>query len=117
MGTLFFLFVKNLSKTQVKGKKVFSKTYIYFDGIPSIAKIKEQIGRRIFVSVITDFKDDISSKIRLVTTNIPATSLIKSISDIESKLLKSYPPSIGVGTPIVFMLRKQLGEIVENHDN
>ena len=111
LSTIVVRLVKNLSKTQVKGKKVFSKTYIYFDGIPSIAKIKEQIGRRIFGTVITDIKDDVSSKIQLVKTNISATSLIKSIGDIESKLLKSYPPSIGVGTPIVLMLRKQLGEI------
>lgn len=102
---------KNLAKTQVKGKKTFSKTYIYFDGIPSIAKIKEQIGRRIFGSVITDIKDDISSRILSIDTNIPATSLIKSIDDIELKLLQSYPPSIGIGTPVVTMLRTKLSEI------
>ena len=105
---------KNLAKTQIKGKKCFSKTYIYFDGIPSIAKIKEQIGRRIFGSVITDVKDDISSKIQSIVTNIPSTSLIKSISDIESKLLQSYPPSIGVGTPVILMLRTKLSAINES---
>jgi hypothetical protein len=104
---------KKLAETQIKTRESYGKTYIYFDGIPSIAKIKEQIGRRMFGDIIVNVKSnayDITPELTNPTL-IPTTSLIKTIGQIESLLMPTFPPSIGVRTDTVSMLRTKLAAI------
>jgi hypothetical protein len=85
-------FTKNLSAYH-------DKTYVFFDGIPSVAKIKEQVGRRVYPEIMKE----ITSK------------LIKSMSDcmektIRSKMVPEFPPTIAPGSILVNKLRKLLIE-------
>jgi hypothetical protein len=102
-----------LAEKQIKTDDSYAKTYIYFDGIPSIAKIKEQIGRRMFGDIITIVKNDAYDITPELTdpTLIPIQSFIKTIKQIELLLLPTFPPSIGVGTDTVRILRIKLQAI------
>lgn len=76
-----------------------NKTFVFFDGIPSIAKIKEQVGRRVYPEIMKE----ITSK------------LIKSMSDcmektIRNKMVPEFPPTIAPGSLLVTKLRKVLIE-------
>ena len=76
---------------------VINKTYIFFDGIPSLAKIKEQASRRIYPDIINQIKNDVM---------IDITDCNEKI--IRSKLLQDKPPPISIGTEIVDKLREKL---------
>ena len=89
---------KNLANNHIQHNDIYARTYIYFDGIPSIAKIKEQVGRSIFPDIMKEIK-----------TNIYHGN--GCLLNIESHLLKEYPPSIGLDTPIINMLRVKLAAI------
>lgn len=76
-----------------------NKTFVFFDGIPSIAKIKEQVGRRVYPEIMKE----ITSK------------LIKSMSDcmektIRNKMVPEFPPTIAPGSILINKLRKMLIE-------
>jgi len=75
--------------------------YIYFDGIPSIAKVKEQLSRRINGTITAYIKKDI-----LKTT--PDTPAIIKEKEIKSKLINTDSISIGVDTPVVNKTRDEL---------
>ena len=99
---LMIIHTKNLATHHIASKQKYSHTYIFFDGIPSIAKIKEQVMRRVFPEFLNPIKKE----------------LLDSIPDclekrIRIKLLPELPPSIGLGTPVVNGLRDELKNITD----
>jgi hypothetical protein len=85
-------------KDEFREKK--KRTYIFFDGIPSLSKIKEQLTRRINGIVIKNITNNI---LESDTTNSDFT-----LGFINSKLLSSQPPSIGLNSEIVKEVKKLL---------
>jgi hypothetical protein len=79
---------------------------IFFDGIPSIAKMKEQIGRRIGGTIFKYINKDIVNNIK----STPALDLEK---EIYSKFLPDQI-SIGIDTPVVNKTRQRLKELGYN---
>jgi hypothetical protein len=99
---------KNIAETHIKDDKdgaVYSKTYIYFDGIPTMAKIKEQLSRRVYPDIIGTIKDNLYNK---ETKKELADAY--SISKLNKKLLSDSAP-IGIDTYIVNKLRTELSII------
>ena len=94
--------VKKISDHHIKYNDTYTRTYIFFDGIPSKAKIKEQMVRRIYPEIIYYIKKDLKHT---------ATALEL---DIDIKLLNDMPPSIGINKPIVIKLKQLLEEIYDS---
>ena len=88
--------IKNISEKYINASNCYDRTYVFFDGVPSIAKIKEQLGRRIYPEVMKGIKYNLFNK--------DYNKLNEK--EIQEKLLHHLPPSIGIGTPIVKELRK-----------
>lgn len=90
--------VNEMSEHHVIGFKPYNNTYIYFDGIPSISKIKEQLIRRVFPLISAEVKKNIFS------TNS------ESWNEVLNCMLPEAPPSISLGSPIIEILRKYFQE-------
>lgn len=91
---------------------ILKNVHIYFDGIPSIAKVKEQLSRRINGTITGYIKKDI-----LKTT--PDTPAIIKEKELKSKLINTDSISIGVDTPVVNKTRdelKRLGYTVNDNN-
>ena len=78
----------------------YTNTFIFFDGIPSMAKIKEQVVRRVFPVLIREIR----------------TKIMKEIDDCVEKrireiLLPDFPPTIGLDSIVVNKLREELSKI------
>jgi serine/threonine protein kinase len=78
----------------------YTNTFIFFDGIPSMAKIKEQVVRRVFPVLIREIR----------------TKIMKEIDDCVEKrirniLLPDFPPTIGLDSIVVNKLRDELSKI------
>lgn len=89
--------VKNLSETHLveNGEKIYNRTYIFFDGIPSIAKIKEQLTRRTFPEISKIVKNEFYEE-------------MGQIRNFLDCLMSESPPPIHKGSPIVDKLRELL---------
>jgi len=77
-----------------------SQCLIFFDGIPSVAKMKEQLDRRVGVAIFKYINQDI----------VDTTSSTASI-DLEKEIYSKFLPetiSIGKGTPVVLKTRAKL---------
>lgn len=88
---------KELSDVHIN---MYTDMYIYFDGIPSLAKIKEQASRRVYPEIMKEL----------------TKKIIDSMDDCIEKqlrhiLLPEYPPSIALGSPIINILRDKLKDI------
>ena len=81
-------------------EKPFTNTYIFFDGIPSLAKIKEQAGRRIYPVIMKEITAKIYNTI---------DSCIEK--EVRSKLLPEFPPTISLGSTTVNRLREELMKV------
>ena len=88
-----------LTTKHVKSGK-YSDMYIYFDGIPSLAKIKEQAGRRIFPEIMKELTKKIINEV---------SACIEK--DLQKILLPEYPPSIALGSDVINKLREKLADI------
>ena len=97
--TYIFEHTKYLYKNHIKQKKKYSKTYVFFDGIPSMAKIKEQIGRRLYPDVIKEIINN------LLINNTNSDNIDISEKEIRSKLLSEFPPPIGLNSHIINKIR------------
>lgn len=91
-------YTKYLSSYHINGKS-YSNTYIFFDGIPTLAKIKEQLSRRIYPVIMNQIKNNMNNNI----------DNIMSEENISKKLIT--PISIGYNTPIVLKVRLLLSQI------
>ena len=94
------ILVKQISDHHLKSDNNYDKTFIFFDGIPSKAKIKEQLSRKIYPEIIKNIKNDLY---------INASSPIEI--EITKKLLSDMPPSIGINKPIIHKINKKLRKI------
>lgn len=94
--------VTDLSDKLVNKKEKYSNTYIFFDGIPSKSKIKEQISRRIYPEIIGAIKNSIESDGSL-------TGDLRIENEIKLNSVKL--PSIGPGTDFLINLRSEFGKI------
>jgi hypothetical protein len=93
-----------MSQTQLNKEyntKLYEKTFIFFDGIPTLAKVKEQLSRRVYPEVIGTIKSNL-----FIVPEIPNFFS----TTITSKLLSSSAP-IGIDTYIVNQLREILSSI------
>ena len=93
------LLVKQLSDFHIKSEKKYSQTFIFFDGIPSRSKIKEQLLRKIYPEIMKYIKED-----------------LKQIADpleleLENILLNDNPPSIGIDKPIIYKINDELKNV------
>ena len=87
----------DIIKDQYSNKR--ERTYIFFDGIPSLSKIKEQISRRangiVNQNVINSiYENDVFGEF--------------SLGFLNSKLLSSTVPSVGLDSEIVVEVKKLL---------
>lgn len=78
----------------------YNKTYIFFDGIPSKGKIKEQLSRRLPSDFLKIIKEDLLFKNHNCSEKI-----------ILNKLLNNNPPSISIYSDIVIQLKYNLSKI------
>ena len=93
---------RNLIKDSFDYEEKMRRTHIFFDGIPSLSKIKEQMSRRIYGYVMSKIVDNIWEN------NISESEF--SLNFINSKLLSSQPPSIGLNSEIVQEIKKILNK-------
>ena len=96
--------IEDLTKKYTKNRKN-SSTLIYFDGIPSVAKIKEQLNRRIGMNISKMLHEDIIK-----------SKVINLFSNIQEKLINNFPV-ITLDEPIINETRDMLikkGFIVNN---
>jgi len=95
------LHTENLSSTYTHNN---ASTLIYFDGVPSVSKIKEQLNRRIFLTVSKLINADISKRVlKLGSVFTPGSGLTPSRAsefEIRQKLILSVPP-INLNEPII----------------
>ncbi len=87
-----------MAQTHVKPASKYSNTFIFFDGIPTLAKVREQLTRRVYPEVFSTIKSN------LYKVPEDPDFLSKTIS---GKLLSSSAP-IGIDTYIVNGLRTKL---------
>jgi len=97
--TYIFEHTKYLSKNHIRQKQKYSKTYIFFDGIPSMAKIKEQISRRLYPDIIKEIINN------LLINNTTSDNIDISEKEIRNKLLSEFPPPIGLNSHIINKIR------------
>jgi hypothetical protein len=97
LGQRIVNLVKSLSDYLVNKKDCYSNTFIFFDGIPTKAKIKEQISRRIFPEVLGAIKSSIDAD-AAISGDLTLEMRIKE------KLVKL--PHIGPGTDFLIQLRR-----------
>jgi len=76
-----------------------ANTIIYFDGIPSVSKMKEQLNRRVYLVVNKLINADIGKQLSITVESHLAPSRA-SESVIRSKLIISFPP-INLNEPII----------------
>lgn len=93
LSNLVIKLVKDMADHHIKNQKSYYNTYIYFDGIPSISKIKEQLVRRVFPLISAEVKKDIFA------------SNSENWNEILNSMLPEAPPSISLGSPIIMALR------------
>lgn len=84
----------------------YSRTYIFFDGIPSLAKIKEQIGRRLYPTINKYIINDYLNKKKLKNIDIDISE-----KEIRTKLLMQNPPAIGINSYTTNNIRYKLSNI------
>ena len=97
-----FEYTKFLSKNHIKQTNKYSKTYIFFDGIPSMAKIKEQIGRRLYPDIIKEITNNL-----LINNTNNSDNIDISEKEIRNKLLSEFPPPIGLNSTIINKIRQK----------
>jgi hypothetical protein len=98
-------FVKHLADTHVKTYDTYSKTLVFFDGVPSLSKIKEQVSRRVYPKIIDAIKK-----------SIDLNSIISGDQTIENEILEKAVsmPSIGPGTNFSAKLYSGLSAVEES---
>ena len=96
---------KYLAKNHIIQKDKYSRTFIFFDGIPSMAKIKEQIGRRLYPDVIKEIINN------YLNDNDIKNNLDINEKNIRNKLLSEFPPSIGLNSDLINNIRKKFNKI------
>lgn len=87
--------IEDLTRKYTKSKNN-SNTLIYFDGIPSVAKIKEQLNRRIGMNISKMLHEDIIK-----------SKIITSESIIQKKLMNNFPV-INLDEPLINETREIL---------
>ena len=92
---------KLMAETHVDSVEKFSNTFIFFDGVPTLAKVREQLSRRVYPEIISTIKSNLYQE--------PKDPAFMS-KTITSKLLSSSSP-IGVDTYVVNKLRTELALI------
>jgi hypothetical protein len=98
IDTIVILMLDNTKDLANMHSIPYNNMYIFFDGIPSLAKIKEQVGRRIYPEIMKEI----------------TTKMLNSMSDcIEKKLrldilLPEYAPTIAPGSILVTKIRDKL---------
>ena len=90
------MLVKKISNHHLKFKNTYDRTYIFFDGIPTKSKIKEQLSRKIYPEIIKNIKYNLNN------------NTIDEEKEINEKLLNESPPTIGIGKPIIHKIKKKL---------
>ena len=96
---LVLIHVKKIVKYHISASDKYLRTYIFFDGVPSKAKIKEQMIRRIYPDIIKNIKKNLFSH-----------GLYSEV-ELEKKLLNDSPPSIGINKPIVIKIHSVLSRL------
>ena len=91
---------KFLTIEKKRKRGYYKYVHIYFDGIPSVAKMKEQLSRRITAPIEKYINLDIVEK---------GTTDSEEI-EINKKLLSNYV-SIGLDTPVVNLTRSKLSAL------
>jgi len=91
------IFLANSYTHGISDEIRFKNTLIYFDGIPSVSKIKEQLSRRIGLTVFKMITQDIV-KSEIIRNDTP--HMRASESEIREKLLLSFPP-IDLNSPLI----------------
>jgi hypothetical protein len=91
--------IKRLTQYHISSPDKYNRTWIFFDGVPSKAKIKEQMIRRIYPDIL-----------KYIKNNLYKYSLQSEV-ELDKKLLSDSPPSIGVNKPIVIKIHSLLSKI------
>ncbi len=89
-----------MAQTHIKSASKYSNTFIFFDGIPTLAKVKEQLSRRVYPEIISTIKTNLYKR--------PGDPDFLS-KTISGKLLSGSAP-IGIDTYIVNSLRAKLAK-------
>ena len=78
--------VKKISNNHIKLKNIFDKIFIFFEGIPTKSKIKDQLYRKIYSEISRNIRYD------LIKNNIASDIEI----EIRNLLLSETPPGVGI---------------------
>ena len=100
--------VEHTIKLASKYTSSVKNTIIYFDGIPSVSKIKEQLRRRCGQSILKILNNNILNNNILNNNILKTTSMIEE-HVIREKLLNNFP-SIDLNSPLVNTTRDLLKE-------
>ena len=98
-------YVIELADQYVKSDNKFTNTFIFFDGIPSYAKIKEQVARRLYPDIINAIKQNVANDL----------SIMGNI-DFEITLRTKFVSlgSLGPNTNLANKLRCELSRIKDD---